>query len=215
MPHRPDILVRWTLPASLLAHGALLAALLLLTVPRTLERVPMRAIAVELVPAQAEPPPPAIPATEAMPAAPVEPAPPETAGDDDGMVVATDFYASGILSDPANAEVRRNFPLLATSEQVIQLCNMEALEQLRSAEPAVMADALVGYAFDSMEVSGNALDAEGGAVRSGGKWFHFRYHCAVAPDIASVSAFEYAMGPAIPRGEWEEHFLNADDDWLN
>ncbi|QDZ13342.1 DUF930 domain-containing protein [Devosia ginsengisoli] len=48
-----------------------------------------------------------------------------------------------------------------------------------------------------------------------GSWFHFRYRCAVTPDIASVSAFEYAMGPAIPRDQWEEHFLNADDDWLN
>lgn len=214
MAHTPDILVRWTLPASVLVHAALLAGLLLLTVPRVLEPPPTRAIAVELVPPQAEPSPPA--AAEPVLSAPGEAERPAVAPDDnEGMVAATDFYAAGILSDPANAEIRKNFPLLATSEQVTQLCNMEALEQLRSAEPPIMADVLVGYAFDSIAVQGNALDAEGGAVRSGGSWFHFRYRCAVAPDIASVSAFEYAMGPAIPRDQWEEHFLNADDDWLN
>jgi hypothetical protein len=214
MDHKPDILVRWTLPASLLGHGVLLAALLALTVPRVLERPQMQAITVELVSPQPAPPVPAAPAP--VLSAPDAAEPPATpADDDDGMVAATDFYAAGILSDPANGEVRRNFPLLATSEQVTQLCNMEALEQLRSASPAVPADALVGYAFDSIAVSGGELDAEGGAVRSGGTWFHFRYRCAVAPDIASVSAFEYALGPAIPRDQWEEHFLNADDDWLN
>lgn len=192
-------------------HGGLLA-LLLLAAPRVLDRPPERVISIELVP-----PPPVPQASRPQPvlATPVAKSPPVAAAPADGMTAATRFYAAGILADPANEEVRKNFPLLASSEQVIQLCNMEALEQLRSADPAVLADALVGYAFGSVDVRGNEIDAEGGAVRSGGTWFHFRYHCAVAPDIASVSAFEYALGTAIPRDQWEEHFLNADDDWLN
>lgn len=220
MTYRPDMLVRWTLPASALAHGALLVALALLAVPRALEHPPERVITVDLVKPLPTPPPAApvpLPLPEPVLATPSEAATGGAAaeGDEDGMVAARDFYAAGILADPANEEVRKNFPLLATSEQVTQLCNMEALEQLRSAEPAVLADALLGYAFDAVAVSGTELDAEGGAVRSGGRWFHFRYHCAVTPDIASVSAFQYAIGAPIPKDQWEAHFLNSDDDWLN
>ena len=203
--------VRWTLPVSMVIHGGLLAAALLV-VPRALEQPAQRVIAVELV-RQAPPPVPAAVAAE-----PVAEAVPLTSGapsQTDGMIAATDFYAGGILADPDNVEIRENFPLLASSEQVIQLCNMEALEQLRLASPAVVADTLVGYAFDSISVTGGVLDAQGGAVRSGGRWFHFRYHCAVTPDIAAVSAFEYALGAPIPEEQWEEHFLNSDDDWLN
>lgn len=131
------------------------------------------------------------------------------------MVQAHDFYAAGILSDPANAEVRATFPLLASGEQVVQLCNMEALEQLRSSGVATDADALVGYAFDSPAVNENELRVEGGAFRSRGQWFHIRYRCTVSADRRGVGAFEYAVGAVVPPSEWEEHFLNADDDWLN
>ncbi|KQX38810.1 hypothetical protein ASD04_09155 [Devosia sp. Root436] len=218
MLHSADTMVRWTLPVSVVIHGGLLAALLALAVPRSLERPAQHVISVELVRPAPQSPPPAVASAEPAPkpaAVPEAPPPVPTASADDGMIAATDFYAGGILADPANAEVRRNFPLLASSEQVTQLCNMEALEQLRLADPAVPADALVGYAFDSITVAGTVLDAPDGAVRSGGSWFHFRYHCAVTPDIAGVSAFEYALGAAVPPEQWEEHFLNGNDDWLN
>lgn len=211
-------MVRWTLPVSVAAHAGLLAVVLLMAVPRTLERPVERVISVDLVRPEPAPPAEAAPeprqqavATSAA-APPAAEAAPAAGG---GMVAATSFYAAGILADPANAEVRKNFPLLASDEQVVQLCNMEALEQLRTGQEAMDADTLVGYAFDSISVSLGVLDAPGGAVRSGGKWFHFRYHCAVAADMASVSAFEYALGPSIPQDQWVEHFLDADDDWLN
>lgn len=213
-PH--TTLVRWTLPASVAVHAGLLGALLLVAVPRRLEPPVERVISVDLVrpepaPAAAVPEPPQNAVVTPTPVAPAA----VEAAEDDGMVAATSFYAAGILTDPANAEIRKNFPLLARDEQVVQLCNMEALEQLRAGTAPLEADALVGYAFDSVSLDGGVLDAPGGAVRSGGRWFHLRYHCAVAPDIASVSAFEYALGPLIPGDQWEEHFLNADDEGLD
>lgn len=131
------------------------------------------------------------------------------------MVEARQFFAGAILKDPANREVRENFPLLATDEQVVQLCNMEALEQLRLADDAFDADALVGYAFDSFAIEKTVLDAEGGAFRSKGRWFRLRYHCEVSPDVTAVSAFAYAIGDPVPKDQWEEHFLNADDEGLD
>ncbi|GLQ12220.1 hypothetical protein GCM10007913_41530 [Devosia yakushimensis] len=215
-PVQPFMITRWSLPLSVAAHGAILLAVAWLVVPRSLEQPRMRVIAVEII-SQAMAPPPTLPAPVApvlsspiAPAAPVSPPEPQ-----DGMVRATDFYAASILADPANAEVRVNFPLLASSEQVVQLCNMEALEQLHLARTDLAPDALVGYAFADLSVQGNTLAADGGAFRSRGGWFHLRYRCAVSPDVSAVVAFEYAIGDPVPESQWEEHFLNSDDDWLD
>nr|WP_246349547.1 DUF930 domain-containing protein [Devosia subaequoris] len=132
-----------------------------------------------------------------------------------GMVAATEFFAADILNDPSHREVQQNFPLLASREQVIQLCNIEALEQLRDHGVADNPDALVGYAFDGIAVAGLSLEANGGAFRAAGRWHRIRYHCEVAPDIRSVSQFSYAVGALVPESQWEAHFLNSDDDWLD
>ncbi|WP_297111321.1 DUF930 domain-containing protein [uncultured Devosia sp.] len=139
------------------------------------------------------------------------PEPPETGG----VIRAHTFYASAILRDPTHVEVYRNFPLLDHREQIIQLCNIEALEQLRVAGTADNPDALVGYAFEGISVSERVLEARGGAYRAAGQWYRIAYRCEVASDIGSVSAFEFEPGPLVPQRLWEAHFLNADDDWLN
>ncbi len=213
-----------SLVGSAMAHGVLLVAVIWLSVPKPLPTPPSGAIFVEFVvesDAPAEPvqqaqvlSAPVSQAEQAVAATDVAitpPAPPAQA-EAGGMVAATRFYASSVLNDPANTEVRENFPLLADQEQVIQLCNIEALEQLREAEPGAPPDAVVGYAFDSIDVNGLDLSANGGAVRSGGQWYHIRYHCAVAPDIRSVPAFEYELGAPVPESEWDAHFLNGTDD---
>ena len=209
---------------SLLAHGLLLAVIFWLSVPKPLPVPPSGAIIVDLIPEAEAPARPAAVAKmlstsglEAEPlAAPVEEPEPQEAPpapeQGDGMTAATQFYAASILDDPVNSEVRENFPLLANEEQVIQLCNIEALEQLRETELGEVPDALVGYAFDSIDVTGLDLIADGGAFRSHGQWRHIRYRCAVASDIRSVAAFEYAVGELVPESEWEAHFLNGTDE---
>lgn len=37
------------------------------------------------------------------------------------------------------------------------------------------------------------------------------FECSSAPDMESVTAFRFAVGPAIPEEEWEEHNLIAED----
>lgn len=210
--------------ASLLAHGLVLSAIFWLSVPKPLPVPPSGAIMVDLIleaEAPAEPAdtsemvsssdagsePSATPVAE-----PTLRQAPAAHNQADGMIAATRFYAASILSDPANREVRENFPLLAGQEQVVQLCNIEALEQLRDAKLGETPDALVGYAFDSIDVSGLELVANGGAFRSQGQWRHIRYRCAVASDIRSVAAFEYAVGELVPESEWDAHFLNGTDE---
>lgn len=214
--------VRWTLPLSLALHGAALAVLLFLMAPRVLPPAELRVISVDLVPAAVQAPSPAEPLPQQTPlAAPAEvvekpePSVSAPAVQSDGMVEASQFFAGSILEDPVNAEVRENFPLLARDEQVVQLCNMEALEQLRLAAGNLAPDTLVGYAFGDLVVDRGMLNAEGGAFRSRGAWFHLRYHCAVSPEVTAVSAFAYAIGEPVPESQWEEHFLNGSDEGLD
>lgn len=196
--------------------------LALLAIPEPFAPSEAGSIAVELL-SEADyalhtaPEPEPVRAPEVVAAAPVPtaPAPPELPSAEAGMVAATEFYAADILNDPTHREVQQNFPLLADREQVIQLCNIEALEQLRIDKVAENPDALVGYAFEGIGVSGLSLEANGGAFRAAGQWYRIRYRCDVAPDIRSVSAFAYAVGALVPESQWEAHFLNSDDDWLN
>ncbi|MBU1307708.1 MAG: DUF930 domain-containing protein [Alphaproteobacteria bacterium] len=206
--------------ASLGLHCLALALLTVLVAPSRLDPPIVRSIAVDLVSSvpealpprrEREPAPDPLPSTAADPAAISPPPLPH----EDQMIHASTFYAAGILADPANTEVRRNFGLLAGSEQLIQLCNMEALEQIRLADTDAAPDAVVGYAFDDLGVDGLTLTANGGAVRVAGQWFRVRYSCVAAADVRGTVAFEYAIGNAIPQDEWEAHNLNGDDEGLD
>ncbi|MEQ8598942.1 MAG: DUF930 domain-containing protein [Devosia sp.] len=201
-------------------HLLLALVLALLAIPEPFAPTEAGSIAVELL-SEADYAMLVAPAPVALPQLPPpEPTPsvqtaPEAVAGADGMVAATEFFAADILNDPSHREVQQNFPLLASREQVIQLCNIEALEQLRTHGVADNPDALVGYAFEGIAVTGLSLEANGGAYRAAGQWRRIRYRCAVTPDIRSVSEFAYAVGALVPESQWEAHFLNSDDDWLD
>lgn len=206
--HYPAEAIYWTLALSLGCHMVLLGAFVLMP-PRSLPPPAIQVVAVDLIAVQAPEPPPA------PPPAPLTIVPAQAPAGEPGMTQASRFYASGILGDPANQELQGNFSRLADSEQLIQLCNIEALEQLRGEPGADEPDALVGYAFDDMTAANGQLEAKGGAFRRGGQWYHVHYRCTVAADLRSVGAFEYEVGALVPQSEWEEHFLNRNDEGLD
>ncbi|WEK04209.1 MAG: DUF930 domain-containing protein [Candidatus Devosia phytovorans] len=214
------------LPASVALHAGAFALLLWLGMPRSLPEPPDSSIAVDIFsesafaalirpPSAPETP---VPANRSLPASSmraVAPAPPDQAPSGPQAVHATTFFASGILDDPANRDIAETMLLLAGDEQVIQICNMEALEQLRVADASKLPDAVVGYAYGDLVLAGNRLTASGGAFRSAGQWFHLQYHCTAAADARGVSAFDFTVGDAIPESEWEEHALNGSDEGLD
>ena len=215
---------------SLAVHAIALVVLVLLAAPRVLKAPATPVMAVDIVspeqyarlqmPLPAAPESIAVAAEPSTAAAPSAAAPqaqrsvPPTIAPAGQMIHATAFYAASILADPANAEVHRNFGELASSEQLIQLCNIEALEQLGRGLAGIKPDAVVGYAFGDLEVDGDTLVADGGAYRRQGQWFKLRFECAARPDMSGIAAFDYVLGEAIPQSQWEGHFLNADDEGL-
>ena len=221
----------WGTLASLGLHVGLALAVILLTPIKDIVAPPPQPVAVEILTEQqfaalelpAETPPPVLaapaPAEEAAPPAPGEqiaPSGPLAPNlPENPLVTATEFYAANLLRQPDMQRIRRSLTGFADSERMVQICNIEALEQIRRAAPAFDPDTMVAYAMADMVWQGMTLTAAGGAFRSRRRWYEIAFHCTVAPGYEAVTAFDLKIGAAIPAAEWEEHNLNtadADDD---
>lgn len=215
----------WGIAGSVALHAGLLAALFLLTPVRSFIAPEPQAISVDLVPfsvfeREPGPVPQAIAPPElAVPlgdvpaehATPAEPAPGAPSRDADGTYRATRLYAATMLAQPDMAQVRRGLATVADSEKVMQLCNIEALEQIRLAVPQYDPDTMVSYAMAMPITSGLLLTALGGAFRSRRQWYNVAFECEAAPGLDGVTSFSFKLGALIPESEWEEHYLNAED----
>lgn len=211
-PERPPVReMPWGTLASLCSHALLVALIPLLATSRPIAPPPPpQALDVELVsPAEIEPAaPPEVPVL-AAPQADAEPA--EAAPlPRNGPIEATQFFAGKILAE--DKEIAAALPTLGNDERVIQLCSIEALEQIKSAKPEYAPDTLVAYAFGDMNVAAGILTAPGAAFRSRRRWWNVSLTCAVTPNFTAVTAFEFTLGDEIPEADWDAHFLTAEDE---
>jgi len=91
----------------------------------------------------------------------------------------------------------------------VQLCSIEAIEQIRRARPEFDPDTVVAYAMADMATRDGALIADGGAFRSRREWYEVKFSCVAAADYSAVERFEFSVGSFIPHELWEEHYLTA------
>jgi hypothetical protein len=212
------------LVASALLHAILLV--LLLHQARALpDAPPEHSIAIDLVTAAQYAAATAVPAivtapasrasvaqppSKAPPVVPPSPVPP-TSVPSSGMVHPTQLLGASVLAEPASKEVRETLPLLGGDERKVQLCSIEALAQIHAVDPKLDPDVLVAYAMADMDVNASGVTADGGAFRSQKQWYGFKFRCAVAADLKSVTDFSFAIGEPIPKSEWESHDLTAED----
>lgn len=218
--------IGWGGPASLALHAACLALLLIyLPKPRIFRTPPEDSVSVEIVPAasQAEPAAPATdirPQPQQTPAAPpvadvpgrvlvppvIKPAPAP-----DALVPARQLFSDGVLNDPRSRKARAALQQLSGDERNLQLCGLEAMEQVRRTRPGSNPDAIAPYAMAPERIRGGSIEVNGGAFRSKRLWYAIRFSCAVDEGSGAVRAFAFAIGDAIPRDLWPEHNLVADD----
>lgn len=123
------------------------------------------------------------------------------------MIRATRFMAAESLADPANGEARLALLQLADDDRMVQLCAVEAMEQIHAWRSDLIPDRLAAHAMAAPEVGANTIIADGAAFRSASQWFNVRFRCEVAPDRKRVVAFEFLVGGPVPRDEWERHYL--------
>lgn len=214
--------------ASLALHLLLALIALWLSPLRTMVAPPPEAVSVEIVTPdqfaalERPPAPTAAPTEETTP--PVANAAPASANTDTASEApalartqqpathrATRLYSTDMLKEPAMARIRRTLTQLADSERIVQLCNIEALEQIKRAETDYAPDALVAYAMSDPVTRGFTLTAPGAAFRSRRKWYGVSLICTAAPDYQGVTAFEFTLGDPIPEDQWEAHNLNSED----
>lgn len=121
-----------------------------------------------------------------------------------GMVHAEKLYSAGILASPRSRQARKGLAQLAPEERVVQLCNLEAMEQVHRWKADFDPDFLVAYALSAVKFSGETLKANGAAFRSKRQWWRIAYSCSVTPDRKTVVGFDFRVGDAIPREQWQD-----------
>jgi hypothetical protein len=167
--------------------------------------------AVEPVPVALSTPQAAVPMAEPDASGRLTPKPP-AAVTQSPTITATEFFSADILLDPGEAGIRRSLASFADRERIIQVCNLEAMEQIGRNVPEYVPDAVVGYAMSDLIVDGLTVIAAGGAFRSRRRWYEVAYTCTAAPGYEAVTAFAFKLGDEIPEDVWDAHNLNASDD---
>lgn len=102
------------------------------------------------------------------------------------------------LDDPRNAEAREALRTLTADERRIQLCNLEAMEQLRRTSH-VSADMIAPYAFQDLAIHADEIIADGAAVRTGRDWRCLRYRCAIGTAADAPSRLATKSRSAVER----------------
>ena len=208
-PPAADFPFAWGAGASVAIHGLVLLLLAAVFVTQAPPSPGERPIAVEILSPEdfarlaAPEAPDRVPEMpDRVPALPA-PAPKE-------VVRPTRMLSAAALADPRSREARALLPTLDDTERMIQLCGLEAMEQVHAWRASLDPDRIVAYALSEPEVGADSVDARGAAFRSGGVWYGLSFDCRLSPDRADVIAFAFQVGEAVPRDQWEARSLPAD-----
>lgn len=139
-----------------------------------------------------ETPPKEPPVPQAKPA---EEKPSEVKEDKPAKLPAAKNLLSSALLTPAQR--RQMFGDLPPRRRIVQLCSTEALAQIQGAGFA--ARGMIPYSDTGGRISGNSLDASGGAFNTGSGWHDVSFQCEVDLENYAVTEFRFKIGEEISR----------------
>ncbi|TPN86662.1 DUF930 domain-containing protein [Mesorhizobium sp. CU2] len=125
------------------------------------------------------------------------------------MIRATEMLSGKTLADPRSRQARADLATFASEERMVQLCNLEALDQIRKWKADFQPELVVPYATAEEKVRGTSIKANGAAFRSRANWYGLKFDCELAGDGESVVGFEFLVGDPIPKDKWDELGLSA------
>ncbi|MCX2696927.1 MULTISPECIES: DUF930 domain-containing protein [Ochrobactrum] len=120
------------------------------------------------------------------------------------MIKAKKIYSKDALANP---RVKQALGKLSPTDRVIQICGIEALEQIRHHRPDIVPDMMARTGGALTETS---LKMSGGAFRSRAKWYNLDFDCTINPKDMAVSSFQYAIGGTVPKKDWSRRELPVD-----
>lgn len=88
-----------------------------------------------------------------------------------------------------------------------QVCSLEAMVRVNRDKNPFHPDRTIIHAMSEPRRNGNTLQGDGGAFRSGRKWYQFSFVCKADQDHLKVTEFTYKLGTLIPEDKWEEYGL--------
>lgn len=138
--------------------------------------------------------------------------PPPGAEAKDGLITARTMLSGRALANPRSRKAMQQLRTFSADERVVQLCNIEAMEQVHAMRPALLPEAVSPYAFQDLKLRGGSVVADGAAFYSGHRWYGLRFACDVT--AGKVVSFAFRIGQPVPRPQWGEHNLAEpfDDD---
>lgn len=131
------------------------------------------------------------------------------------MVRATTLLSKAALAAPGSKQARETLPALAGDERILQLCNLEAIEQVQNWNTSFRPEVVVAYALRDVRIAERAVHATGAAFRSKRKWYRLEFNCNLSPDLIDVVSFEFRVGEVIPETDLEVYGLPASDQSLD
>lgn len=111
------------------------------------------------------------------------------------------IYAKDTLADP---RIRQALGKLPKRDRMLQICGIEALEQVRHQRPNTFPDML---APSGGTVSGNSFSVRNGAFRSRARWYAIYFVCQLDDKAMQITQFSYAIGAEIPPAQWRAREL--------
>ncbi len=145
-------------------------------------------------PAKEEAEPEQAPVPQAKPA---EEKPTEVAEDKPVKLPAAKHLLSSSMLSPAQR--RQMFGDLPPRRRIVQLCSTEALAQIQGAGFA--ARGMIPYSDTGGRISGNSIDASGGAFNTGDGWHDVSFQCEVDLENYAVTEFRFKIGNVVSPGE--------------
>ena len=208
----------WGIPVSVFLHALLAAMLAVMPLPKRPKRLEEEQVSVDiLTPAQFEAstkPPPVLAAPPVPKARQAEPSPPSTPLQPQlpsapAMIRPTEMLSAKTLADPRCRQARADLATFASDERMVQLCNLEAMDQIRRWRTDFQPERVVPYAMAEEKITGTTIAANGAAFRSRRNWYGLKFRCQLAGDGESVVGFEFLVGDLVPKEKWDELGLPA------
>ncbi|OCP15769.1 MULTISPECIES: DUF930 domain-containing protein [unclassified Ensifer] len=122
----------------------------------------------------------------------------------DRFVEAKELFSAKSIADP---RVKQAMGQLPVKKRILQLCSIEALEQIRHQRPKDFPDMLVPFGPSGGFIGKDQIDASGGAYRSKGNWYDVDFKCEVDLETVEVISFSYAIGGIVPEMAWKSRKL--------
>jgi hypothetical protein len=207
--------------ASVAFHALLVAMVVLLPAPRRPKRPQEERVSVDiLTPRQFEAAirPKAAAEAAALPQAlqPAIPAPADATLPSrlqppatPAMIRPMQMLSARTLADPRSRQARADLATFSSDERMLQLCDLEAMDQIHQWRREFQPDRVVPYALSRERITGTTVAANGAAFRSRKNWYALTFKCELAQDGESVVGFEFLVGDPVPREKWDELGLPA------